>query len=78
MHTISLTALRRTPGPALDVVRRGGEVVVTEDGAPRFRIVPVTTSTRFEQLMAAGVLHEPVQRCDPHKLLAMIADGLEA
>jgi prevent-host-death family protein len=56
---ISLTELRRTPGPALDHVRAGEEVVITEDGIPMGRIVPVGRPSRYAELVAAGVIRPP-------------------
>ncbi len=64
MH-ISLTELRRTPGPALDHVRAGEEVVITEDGIPMGRIVPVGRSTRYEELVAAGVIRPAARSGSP-------------
>jgi prevent-host-death family protein len=56
---ISLTELRRTPGPALDHVRAGEEVVITEDGIPLGRIVPIGRPSRYAELVAAGVIRPP-------------------
>jgi prevent-host-death family protein len=65
---ISLTELRRTPGPALDQVRSGEEVVVTEAGVPLCRIVPVSRPTRYAELVAAGTIRPPVEARDPQTI----------
>jgi prevent-host-death family protein len=70
MH-ISLTELRRTPGPALDHVRDGEEVVVTEAGVPLCRIVPVDRPTKYSELVASGVIRKPVASMDPAVIRAM-------
>ena len=62
---ISLTELRRTPGPALDHVRGGEEVIITEDGLPMGRIVPIGRSSRYEELVASGVIRLPVSLGSP-------------
>lgn len=67
---ISLTQLRRTPGPALDHVRQGEEVVVTEAGVPLCRIVPAGRPTRYAQLVADGVIRLPVSPKDPSAIRA--------
>jgi prevent-host-death family protein len=67
---ISLTELRRTPGPALDHVRSGNEVVITEDGIPLGRIVPVGRSSRYAELMASGVIRPPVASGSPLEMRA--------
>jgi antitoxin (DNA-binding transcriptional repressor) of toxin-antitoxin stability system len=56
---ISLTDLRRTPAAALDHVRSGEEVIVTEEGVPFMRMVPTNRSSRYDELIAAGVIHPP-------------------
>lgn len=67
---ITLTELRRTPGPALDHVRQGEEVVVTEAGVPLCRIVPADRATRYAQLVADGVIRLPVSPQDPSVIRA--------
>jgi prevent-host-death family protein len=67
---ISLTELRRTPGPALDQVRSGNEVVITEDGIPLGRIVPVGRSSRYAELVASGVIRPPVASGSPLEMRA--------
>jgi prevent-host-death family protein len=67
MH-ISLTELRRTPGPALDHVRAGEEVVVTEAGVPLCRLVPVGRESRYAELVAAGVIRPPTEYRDPDEI----------
>jgi prevent-host-death family protein len=62
---ISLTELRRTPGPALDHVRGGEEVVITEDGLPMGRIVPIGRQSRYEELVTSGVIRPPVSSDSP-------------
>ncbi len=62
---ISLTELRRTPGPALQHVRDGEEVVVTEAGIPLCRMVPVEKPTRYASLVAEGVIHPPTSPKEP-------------
>ena len=62
---ISLTELRRTPGPALDHVRGGEEVIITEDGRPMGRIVPIGRPSRYEELVASGVIRQPVSSGSP-------------
>ncbi len=61
---ISLTQLRRSPKPALDHVRAGEEVIVTDDGLPAFRIVPIDHPTRLQQLVAEGVVRLPSKPVD--------------
>lgn len=67
---ITLTELRRTPGHALDQVRAGDEVVVTEAGVPMFRIVPVDRPTRYAELVASGAIRPPSLARDPMKIRA--------
>jgi prevent-host-death family protein len=67
MH-ISLTELRRTPGPALDRVRAGEEVVITQDGIPLGRIVPVGRPSRYAELVAAGVVRLPSASGSPTEM----------
>lgn len=62
---ITLTELRRTPGPALDQVRAGEEVVVTEAGVPLCRIVPIDKPTRYAALVDQGVIRLPSRSDDP-------------
>ena len=62
---ISLTELRRTPGPALQHVRDGQEVVVTEAGIPLCRMVPIDQPTRYARLVAEGVIHAPTSPKEP-------------
>jgi prevent-host-death family protein len=62
---ITLTELRRTPGPALDHVREGEEVVVTEAGVPMCRIVPVSRPSRYERLVVEGIIRIPESPKDP-------------
>jgi prevent-host-death family protein len=69
MH-ITLTELRRTPGPALDHVRAGEEVVITEAGVPLCRMVPVGKTSRYDELVASGVLRLPVERRSPREIRA--------
>jgi prevent-host-death family protein len=59
---ISLTELRRTPGPALVHVRAGEEVVVTEDGVPMCRLVPIKQASRYEDLVRDGTIRLPTDR----------------
>jgi prevent-host-death family protein len=74
MH-ISLTELRRTPGPALDHVRAGEEVVITEDGIPMGRIVPVSRPSRYAELVAAGVIKPPSSTGSPIDMRAASLAG---
>jgi prevent-host-death family protein len=67
---ISLTELRRTPGPALDQVRSGNEVVITEDGIPLGRIVPVGRSSKYAELVASGVIRTPISSESPLEMRA--------
>jgi prevent-host-death family protein len=67
---ISLTELRRTPGPALDHVRAGEEVVITQDGIPLGRIVPVGRPSRYAELVAAGVIRPPSAPGGPAEMRA--------
>jgi prevent-host-death family protein len=69
MH-ISLTELRRTPGPALDHVRAGEEVVITEDGIPMGRIVPVSRPSRYAEMVASGVIRPPSSSGNPVEMRA--------
>ncbi len=71
MH-ISLTELRRSPGPALNHVRAGEEVIVTEDGIPMCRMVPVDRPTLYERLIADGTLRLPKEPRDPVEMRAAI------
>ena len=68
---ITLTELRRTPGPALDHVRHGEEVVVTEAGVPLCRLVPADRPTRYAQLVADGVIRLPTAPKDPQEIRAL-------
>jgi prevent-host-death family protein len=68
---ITLTELRRTPGPALDHVRHGEEVVVTEAGVPLCRIVPADRPTRYAQLVADGVIRLAAAPKDPLAIRAL-------
>lgn len=72
---ISLTELRRTPANALDHVRAGEEVVVTDAGVPFCRMVPVGRPTRYEELLAAGVIHPPTHPRDPDEIRAKALKG---
>lgn len=65
---ISLTELRRTPAAALDHVRAGEEVVVTEAGVPLCRMVPAGRKTRYAELIEAQVLQAPVEPRDARDL----------
>jgi prevent-host-death family protein len=67
---ISLTELRRTPGPALDHVRGGEEVLITEDGLPMGRIVPIGRQSRYEELVLSGVIRPPVSTESPLSMRA--------
>lgn len=67
---ISLTELRRTPAAALDHVRQGDEVVVTEAGVPLCRLVPVGKATRYAELVAEGVIRLPAEPRDPVSIRA--------
>jgi prevent-host-death family protein len=67
---ISLTELRRAPGPALDHVRGGEEVVITEDGLPMGRIVPIDRHSRYEELVASGAIRTPVSTASPLEMRA--------
>jgi prevent-host-death family protein len=67
---ISLTELRRTPAVALDHVRQGEEVVVTEAGVPLCRLVPVGRPTRYAELVAAGVIRLAEAPRDPAAIRA--------
>ncbi len=62
---ISLTELRRTPAAALDHVRDGEEVLITEAGVPLCRLVPIDRPTRYAALVAEGVIRLPVASHDP-------------
>ncbi len=62
---ISLTELRRTPAAALDHVREGEEVIVTEAGVPLCRLVPVNRPTRYAALVADGTIRLPEAPRDP-------------
>ncbi len=70
MH-ISLTELRRTPAAALDHVRGGEEVTITEAGIPLCRMIPVGRASRYEQLVAEGLIRPPVKHADPEEVRAM-------
>jgi prevent-host-death family protein len=72
---ISLTQLRRTPKPALDRVRSGEEVVITEDGIPVFRIVPVDRPMRLEELAKDGLVRLPLQAPDWAAFRAQVNNG---
>jgi prevent-host-death family protein len=67
---ISLTELRRTPAAALDHVRRGEEVIVTEAGIPLCRLVPVDHPTRYAELVAEGVIRVPLEPQEPVNIRA--------
>jgi prevent-host-death family protein len=67
---ISLTELRRTPGPALDQVRAGEEVLVTEAGVPLCRLVPASRSSHYAELVASGTLRPPTSPRDPGEIRA--------
>ena len=77
MH-ISLTELRRTPKPALDHVRDGEEVVVTDAGVPLCRIVPIGKSTKYAELVAQGVIRPPREPVSPSVIRAEALKGWKA
>ena len=72
---ITLTDLRRRPGPALDHVRSGHEIVVTEAGIPLCRIVPVDRPSRYAELVANGTIRPPLAPHDPDKIRAASIAG---
>ncbi len=45
----------------LDLVSRGGEVVVTERGRPVARVIGASRTSRLDELMAAGII-KPAKR----------------
>ena len=53
------------PGPALQHVRDGEEVVVTEAGIPLCRMVLIDQPTRYARLVAEGVIHAPTSPKEP-------------
>ena len=65
-----MTELKRTPAPALERVRDGEEVLVTQDGIPFMRLVPVGRNSRFEELVASGVIHAPARPRDVSEIRA--------
>ena len=67
---ISLTELRRTPAAALDHVRQGEEVIVTEAGVPLCRLIPVDHPTRYAELVTKGVIRLPKVVRDPAAIRA--------
>ena len=72
---ISLTDLRRTPAAALDSVRAGEEITVTDAGVPFMRMVPIARPTRYEHLLAAGVLQPPQEPRDLDEVRARSLAG---
>ncbi len=67
---ITLTELRRTPAAALDHVREGEEVIVTEAGVPLCRLVPIGRPTRYADLVAQGCIRLPEMPRDPAAIRA--------
>ena len=67
---ISLTELRRTPAAALDHVRNGEEVIITEAGVPLCRLVPVGRSGRYAEFVAEGVICLPKSPREPTAIRA--------
>lgn len=65
---ITLTELRRTPASALDEVRAGNEVIVTEAGIPLCRLVPIGRPSRYSQLVASGAIKPPTAPHDFRKI----------
>ncbi|MCO7218507.1 type II toxin-antitoxin system Phd/YefM family antitoxin [Klenkia sp. PcliD-1-E] len=86
MIGVDIDELRAELDRYLALVRDGSAVLVTEDGAPVARIVPVDPGSAFEQLVAEGVIElptapklssiEPVTPADPTLRLSeqVIAD----
>ncbi len=77
MH-ISLTELRRTPGPALVRVRAGEEVVITEDGVPMCRLVPIKQASRYEELVRNGTIRIPIDRHDIDEIRELAKQSWDA
>lgn len=75
---ISLTELRRTPAAALDQIRAGEEVTVTEDGMPFMRMVPAGRPSRYEELVADGAIHPPRQPRDIADIRARLEAGWQS
>ena len=46
----------------LEVVRRGGELVVTDRGRPVARLIGVESPAPFERLLAEGIIRSPRAR----------------
>ena len=61
---VPVTELRASLSDWLAQVRDGGEIVVTERGLPVARIVGVHTTSKIEELTAAGVIARPTT---PHR-----------
>ncbi|WP_062077090.1 type II toxin-antitoxin system Phd/YefM family antitoxin [Demequina globuliformis] len=58
---LTVTQLRKDLTRALEAVKAGDEVVITERGAPIARLGGVESSTLLAQLEADGVLTPPAQ-----------------
>lgn len=62
MQTVGVRELRNGLSRFLAVVRSGSTVTITDHGRPVARIVPVTTPTPLERLVAEGVVQPATQR----------------
>ena len=62
MQTATMTEMRRHPSPIFAAVRDGEEVIITDNGQPVARLVPANLPTKFQQLVAAGVIRLPERR----------------
>jgi prevent-host-death family protein len=56
---VAITVLRAHLSEWIDHARNGEEVIVTERGMPIVRLIGIDTTTKLEQLVAAGVISNP-------------------
>jgi prevent-host-death family protein len=71
--TIGVRELRDHLSSYLEDVKGGGELVVTERGRPIARLVPASAGTRFERLVAEGVVTPPSRSRQPTSAWAVLA-----
>ncbi len=62
---VAVTELRAHLSEWLSLVRKGGEVVVTERGVPVARLSAVGSSSLLERLIEEGLVARPQSACRP-------------
>jgi prevent-host-death family protein len=70
--TIGVRELRDHLSSHLERVKAGGELVVTERGRPIARLVPASSGTRLERLIAEGVVTPPARPRQPSSTWATL------